>query len=58
MSIFVTTSRDSGWDCVGGVYEADSEEQILEHIAKERGMSIEEIDDIIIHEVFEVTKIN
>ena len=58
MSIFVITYPESGWDCVGGIYEADSKEQVLEFIAEERGETMDNLNDVIVHEVFEITKLN
>lgn len=52
-SIFVVTQPENGWDCVRGVYRADSEEDVYKFIAEERGVDInnEELrDTVIVHE--------
>lgn len=35
--IFVVTNPESGWDCVRGVYEAESEEQLKKWLLKDDG---------------------
>lgn len=54
-SIFVVTYPEDGpeWDCVGGVYRADSEEDVYKFIAKERGVDSDDAKlryDVIVHE--------
>lgn len=61
MAIFVTTNPQAGWDCVSSVYEADSKEQVLEFVAQERGVSVEELEETgecIVHSVYSIDKIN
>lgn len=33
--IFVTTNPELGWDCVTGVYLADSEEDLIEQLGED-----------------------
>jgi hypothetical protein len=33
--IFVTTNPEMGWDCVTGVYLAESEEALIEHLGED-----------------------
>jgi hypothetical protein len=60
--LFVVTNPQNGWDCVSGtIYEADNEEQVLQHIADERGITLEELEDnndTIVHETYDITKLN
>jgi hypothetical protein len=59
-NIYVTTNPENGWDCVNGVYKSESKEIVLQHIADERGLSLKELeenDDIIIHQVFEIIEL-
>lgn len=35
-NIYVVTSPELGWDCVCGVYEADSEEEVAENFVIEQ----------------------
>lgn len=55
MAIFVVTDPEMGWDCVHGVYEAKSEEDVKKHLMKEQGYTEENLpghwdDNNIIHE--------
>jgi len=45
MRVFVVTNSELGWDNIVSVYEADSEEDVIEHL-KTEGYSEE---DLIIH---------
>lgn len=60
--LFVVTYPQNGWDCVSGtIYEANDENQVYKHIAEQRGITIEELEDsneIIVHETFDVLKLN
>lgn len=33
--VYVTTNPELGWDCVTGVYLADSEQSVIEYLGKE-----------------------
>jgi hypothetical protein len=37
MKLFVATNPENGWDCVIGVYKAESAEAVEEYIWKEAG---------------------
>lgn len=50
MRVFVVTNVESGWDCVRGVYYADSEEALAKLLADEEDLSVEEWEETnIIH---------
>lgn len=54
-SIFVVTNPEDGWDCVRGVYKAESEEALRKYLNEESGRDTE--DESIIHEQFEINEI-
>lgn len=41
-SIFVVTNPELGWDCVVGVYKANSEEEVADYFVKNRDIKLEE----------------
>lgn len=41
MNIYVVTNPESGWDCVKGVYEVESEEKLKEHLLIQQGYTEE-----------------
>lgn len=58
--IFVVTNPESGWDCVRGVYEADSKEDVEEAILNEEGLEEKPEyweDTHCIHQVGKIQKI-
>ena len=58
--IFVVTHPENGWDCVGGVYRADSEEDVYEFIAKERGVDSDDEQfrhSVIVHQTYNITEL-
>jgi len=54
--IFVVTLPDLGWDCVVGIYEADSEQQIEEYLISD-GVDKEYIKEYVISRQT-ITKLN
>jgi hypothetical protein len=59
-NIYVITNPELGWDCVMGVYKAESEEIVKQYIADDRGISLEELeinDDCVIHEQWKVIEL-
>lgn len=52
-SIFVVTRPEDGWDCVQGVYKADSEDRVKEQLMDVCGMTDEQVENkFIVHEVY------
>lgn len=59
-SIYVVTCPENGWDCVNGVYKAESEEAVYEFFAKERGVDIndEELrNSLVVHQQYDITEL-
>lgn len=57
--IFVVTRPEDGWNCVYGVYEADSKQQVYQSIADEQGDSVRNTEGtFIVHEPSEIKKLN
>ncbi len=54
--IFIMTDTESGWDCIQGVYIADSEDDIINWY-KDNNEPLNE-DTTIIHETYDVTELS
>ena len=51
--IFVVTNPDNGWNCVRGVFEAESEEQIYEHLNNQTDIGMAMVKETyIVHEQY------
>jgi len=50
--VFVITNPERGWDCVSGVYVADSEDSLIEYLGDQYDPEID-----IIHEQFGVREV-
>lgn len=48
---YVVTVPELGWDCVIGIFLADSEEEVWELLAENKGCDVEDLDldDYVIH---------
>jgi len=58
--IYVTTYPENGWDCVGDVYKAESEEDVYKHIAKEKGVDVDDEElrnTVIVHQQYDIIKL-
>ncbi len=48
--LYVVTNPELGWDCVVGVFRADSEDAVYQHIANERSRDVQDIkDEYVVH---------
>lgn len=59
-NIYVTTYPEEGWDCVGNIYKAESEEEVYKYLAKERGVDVDDEDlrnSIIIHQQYNIIEL-
>ena len=43
--IYVVTDPECGWDNVRGIYLAENEKVVLQSIADERGITLQEVED-------------
>ena len=44
-SIFVMTNPEMGWDCVVGVYLANSEDEVIEHLGDDYNDEVDVISE-------------
>lgn len=59
-NIYVVTYPENGWDCVGDVYKAESEEDVYKHIAKKRGVDVNDKrfrDTVLVHQKYEIIEL-
>lgn len=59
-NIFVVTYPENGWDCVGGVYRANSEEDVYKFIAEERDVDIHDENlrnTVMVHNAYYITEL-
>lgn len=50
-SYYVVTRPDLGWDCVVGLYRANSESEVHEYLCEEKDITLEESEErYVLHE--------
>lgn len=55
--IYVVTNPDRGWDCVCGVYDAQSENEVKKIYCEETATTIEEFEEnYIVHGPHNISK--
>lgn len=56
--IFVVTNTEDGWDCVRGVYKADNEDVVYEHLAEEQEREVEVLKrTYVVHRQYDITEL-
>lgn len=56
--LFVVTNVEAGWSCVRGVFRANDEKEVYQHLADEQERTMEEIKRThVVHEQHQITEL-